>query len=117
MFHVLQYRIQRTFDAHNVAYALNYSNLDVVVSYVSDAVCPTEPLKQFILQLLTLMTSTSVSHLGLVDVENLPVCFIIAAMETAFNYEAPHWMNTFTELSLYVLSGVTINPEVWIVLQ
>ena len=117
MFHVLQYRIHRTFDVQNIAHALNCSSLDVVVSYVSETVCPTEPLKQFILQLLTLMISTSVSRLGLVDVENLPVCFIIAAFETAFNYEAPHWVTTFTELSLYVLPSVTINPEIWIVLQ
>ena len=117
MFHVMQYRINRTFDVGDIAFAFNYSDLDIVVSYVSETVCPTESLKQFILQLLTLMASTRGSHLGLEDVENLPVRFLAAALETAFNYEVPHWVSAFTELSLYVLPGVTTNPEVWIVLQ
>ena len=117
MFHVLQYRISRTSGAHDIACALSFSDLDIVISYVSETVCPTESLKQFVLKFLALMASTSGPCLGLVDVENLSVRFLTAALETAFNYVVPHWMSSFNEFSLYVLPGVTVNPEVWIVLQ
>ena len=117
MFHVLQYRIHQNSVLSAVAPEFGLIDLDIVVSYVSEEVCPTVPLKQFILKFLLLMITTNISNEGLVEIENYPVCFLTAALRTAFNYEAPIWVSGFTEFSFYILPSVTSNTEVWIVLQ
>lgn len=117
MFHVLQYRVYRDSELANIARELDFDSLDIVVSYVSDEVCPTVSLKQFIHKFLSLMVMTKAPHEELVDIENFPVCFLTAALKTAFDYDAPVWMTGFSEFSFYTLPGITFNTEVWVVLQ